>query len=377
MALNACMKYSQKKLESVTDEDLNLVECPDCGRDDFESNKGVALHHGKVHDSSISMLYRCEDCGQIKSGNEKSQRFCDDCYWNDKDEEYICPHEECNEKFTSRNGRSVHHYHAHGESIAGYVYECEYCGNQFDSNIAPDSPDAPKYCPVKELDEDEKSCEAKDRTGQSREFTDEWKENISKGMKKAIEEGRTESPFASNSKEWFIENVIEKRDDSYLHESPSQETRKKLSETFKKLYASGEREPASPQTINVEETGHTVDSSWEKEIDLLLHGSDFDYKYNTDEDFVKFDVDDSTYTPDFLVGNCVIEVKGYLGYNYNKDRVDERAKRLKEHDEWEYIVVGSVELECDEYIEWGNRDKLLDVLDEKVDSSTSRSLFDY
>jgi hypothetical protein len=356
-----CMKHSQRRMEEVTDEDLNLIECPECGRDDFKSNKGVALHHSKKHGFSVSMLYRCNECSQIKSGDNSDMQICPDCKWTDEDNTYVCPWDGCDRTFSSRNGRSVHHQQVHGESISGYKYQCEYCGDTFQSAIAPDNPNAPKYCPVKEIEG--KSCEAKDREGKSREFSDEWKENISEGMKKAIEEGRASSPIAENDDEWVMENIIEPRDDEYLHKSLPEEVKEKVSKSLREAYRSGEREPASVRNIEVDETAHTVDSTWEKAIDLILFESEYEYKYNGDNHFPIFDLDDRSYIPDFVVGNNIIEVKGWLGHNYRQEKVEKAAQVLEEDSDWNYIVVGNVELPCDEYIKWSDRDELIEYLE--------------
>jgi len=353
------MKYTQEEIEEATNGNLELQYCPGCGRDDFKSNKGVAQHHTKKHGFSISMLYRCEDCGEIRSGKEGGQKYCSDCNWNSETASYDCPYEGCERTFDTQNGRSVHHSQVHGESIAGYTYECEYCGNEFDSPIAPESDDAPKYCPTKDVDG--KSCEAKDRTGESREFTEEWKENISDSLKQAYEEGRAESPFNRGS-EWVKENITGPRDDEYLHEELSEEVKEKVSDSLKESYRNGERKPSSPNQIVVEETGHNVDSGWEAEVDVLLYENGFDYKYNTDEDFPTFRVDDYTYTPDFVVGDKVIEVKGALGYHYRKDRVEKYAEEMTQRDDIEYIIIGSVNLECDKYISWEDREHIVDYL---------------
>lgn len=353
------MEYTQEEIEKATNGDLKLKFCPGCGRDDFKSNKGVAQHHAKKHGFSISMLYRCEDCGEIRSGKEGDQKYCSDCNWNSDIASYDCPYEGCERSFDTQNGRSVHHSQVHGESIAGYVYECEHCGNEFESPISPGSENAPKYCPVK--DTEGKSCESKDRTGQSREFTEEWKKKISDTMKEAYEEGRVESPMNRGS-EWVMENVIEPRNDEYLHQSPSQKTRKKLSESLKESYRNGDRKPSSPNRIIVEETGHNVDSGWEAKVDVLLYENGFEYKYNTDDGFPTFQVDEYTYTPDFVVGDKVIEVKGELGYHYRKDRVEKYAEEMTQREDIEYIVIGSVDLECDKFIHWENREEIVDYL---------------
>lgn len=353
------MRYNQKLIEEVTDEKLNLIECPGCGRSDFKSSKGIAQHHAIKHGFSISMLYRCKSCGDIKSGKEGDQKYCSDCNWNTETDLYDCPYEGCERTFDTQNGRSVHHSQAHGESIAGYTYECEYCGDEFDSPISPGSDNAPKYCPTKSTEG--KSCEAKDRTGQSRQFTEEWKENISGGMIKAHEEGRAESPFNRGS-EWVMENIVDPRDDDYLHQPLPEEVKQKVSESLKESYRCGEREPASPNNIIVEETGHNVDSGWEVEIDILLHENDFDYKYNGEEGFPTFQVGENTYTPDFALDRKVIEVKGALGYHYRKERVEEYAEEMANREDIEYIVIGSVKLDCDKYIPWEEREQIINYL---------------
>lgn len=362
------MEYTQNKLESVTDDDVNLVECPGCGRSDFKSNKGVAIHHKKEHDFSVAMLFRCKDCGEIKSADNSDQKYCTSCNWNDEDDAYLCPYDGCEREFSTRNGRSVHHNRVHGESIAGYEYECQYeeCDNTFTSIVAPDSPDAPKYCPVKELDEDEKSCEAKARTGNSRTFSDEWKQKISEGMEQAIEEGRAESPLANATDEWRQENIFDKRDNSYLHEPVPEEQKKRQSETLKEGYRTGRIDPPKVKTGVVEETGHEVDSDWEKEIDLLLHHSDLDFKYNSEDGFVRFDLGDCIYVPDFIVGDVVIEVKSDWTYGKRTEKAEKSAKFVLESDEWKYWVVGNFDkLPCDKLIRYDEREKLIEHLEER------------
>jgi len=98
----------------------------------------------------------------------------------------------------------------------------------------------------------------------------------------------------------------------------SEEGKKKISEAM-----SGENHPHYGKTgkdhpkygklsglkmQEVEETGHTVRSNWEKKVDLLLHKSNLEYKYEPKTFKL---TDELTYTPDFIVDNIVIEVKGW------------------------------------------------------------------
>lgn len=372
------MQYSQEKLRKVLNEDFEYVECPACGRNDFKNSTGIKYHHAQMHGFSIKLPFRCEECGLIKSGDNSNQKTCSECNWNDDDEEYACPWEGCGRTFTSRNGRSVHHNQVHGESIAGYEYECEYCGDTFESRITPDSPVAPKYCPPG--DQSGETCESKDREGTTRpEYSDEWKENISKGMKKAIEEGRAESPFVGASDEWRQENIFDKRDNSYLHESLSEEVKGKVSETLKEGYRTGRIDPPSQNFSVVEETGHKVDSSWEKEVDLLFYNSDFDYKYNSDENFPRFEIDGNFYIPDFVVEGSnemiIVEVKGWLGYDKREEKVRTYAEEMTKRDDIFYVVYGNIDLQCDAHVGYGDERKLLEVIKNKIDKE--RSIFHY
>lgn len=48
----------------VPSDILTSVECPTCGRDDFQSNRGMRRHHAMVHDESLSEIeFECDRCG--------------------------------------------------------------------------------------------------------------------------------------------------------------------------------------------------------------------------------------------------------------------------------------------------------------------------
>lgn len=102
----------------------------------------------------------------------------------------------------------------------------------------------------------------------------------------------------------------------------------------------------------VEETGHTVRSNWEKEIDLMLHEAGINYQYEPKT----FELpDEDTYTPDFIIrGEIVVEVKGWP---------DQKSKKIakqfmQEYPEYQYIVVGN-KIPCDKLIEWENKEKII------------------
>ena len=142
--------------------------------------------------------------------------------------------------------------------------------------------------------------------------------------------------------------------------SPSEETRRKLSEAHtgktlseehaRKLLRSGSK------PVQVIPTRHTVRSSWEREIDLLLYDGGFNAKYEPET----FEIGGGRkYTPDFKVGDTIVEIKGY-----NWKDADTRAELFMEsHPEYRYIVVGT-ELPADVHIPWDERGRLTDVLAE-------------
>lgn len=107
---------------------------------------------------------------------------------------------------------------------------------------------------------------------------------------------------------------------------------------------------------HVEATGHTVRSLWEKEIDLMLYHAEINYEYEPET----FELSpELTYTPDFIVEDIVIEVKGWPD-DISKKRAE---KFLQEFPEYTYIVVGN-EIPCDIFIAWAERENLVNVLSE-------------
>lgn len=128
----------------------------------------------------------------------------------------------------------------------------------------------------------------------------------------------------------------------------SEEQLQQLSESHKGLLSAG-----TPQ-IRVNETGTTVRSGWEAEIDLLLHDSGITYEYEAET----FDLGDYTYTPDFICEEVVvIEVKGYVWDGDSKKSID----FMETYPEYKYLVVGS-ELPSHHYLPWDSRADLPDLI---------------
>lgn len=106
----------------------------------------------------------------------------------------------------------------------------------------------------------------------------------------------------------------------------------------------------------VEATGNTVASAWEAEFDRRLHelGATYEYEGET------FDIGDGqTYTPDFIIGDLVVEVKGGIWTGWSI----ERAERFRDqYPEYTYMVVGNDSVPCDIHYEWRERDSALAVV---------------
>jgi len=308
----------------------------------------------------------------------------------------------CDHEVKTERGLKAHKTQKHSEHSGKYTYECEWCGDKFEARRSPDSKHSPKYCPSTD---DERGCYAKSLKGDNNPNKDpKRKKKISETMKKNYEEGDTQHSVRDS--EWMMENVINKRDDSYLHQEPPEETKERLSQAQKELVEKGEhhlqdpemreqivktrndngtwdwypdlspeeaqkrsveaRDVFGPKIVDVEETGNTVDSTWEAEVDRLLHSLGINYYYNDGDKTKKFAMDEGNYVPDFIIPgitkDVVIEVKGWMGYGYNKKKSESYAKQMTQRDDVEYIVYGDVELDCDRFVEYGNEGELTSLL---------------
>lgn len=344
-------RYSQSRLEECIDDSLNFTDCPECG-DSFDSSQGVAMHYSYNNEGSLAYLYRCEECGRLDFGNGQKNTFCskwceiynktgtfkhfDEDYLREQVEEqgktvteiadeldvgmktvskwvleyeigneYPCP--SCDKSFATKQSVSKHHHDKHGESIAGTYYECAYCGEENWTERADRSDwRYPKYC------DDE--CFGADMEGEN-------------------------------------------------NPNKSKERREKISDGLVTAYEEGRKRPGHMIQVDVKETGNTVDSSWEAEVDKLFYESDFDYFYNGHGEYKRYDFDGFTHAPDFVIPTdekkIVVEVKGGSVMFFQGEKMRKIGRKMTQRDDVVYIVYGDVDLECDYHIEYGNKKELL------------------
>lgn len=219
-------------------------------------------------------------------------------------EQYEC--EVCGEEFPTERGRNIHHKKSHQLSTCGFIYECESCEEEFSSPRTPDDTKAPRFCG--------QGCYGDSIEGdENPNKNPERAEKISSGLKSAYEENRKKGGYRNQ--------------------------------------------------ISVEETGNIVDSSWEAEVDRLLHNSGINYDYNGKGEVERYSVSGYIHAPDFvsrrLGKDVVIEVKGGGVMHFQGEKMHDIAEAMSERNDIHYIVYGDVDLECNQYIEYGNEEKLL------------------
>ncbi|MDB2275874.1 hypothetical protein PM022_15260 [Halorubrum ezzemoulense] len=102
---------------------------------------------------------------------------------------------------------------------------------------------------------------------------------------------------------------------------------------------------------------HVVRSTWEADVAELLLNAGVEYKYESLE--ISYG-DGSTYTPDFVTNQYVIEVKGHL---YEPDKVMKKARAaMAELDNRQYVVVGTA-IPADIHVPWENRGQITELFD--------------
>ena len=108
----------------------------------------------------------------------------------------------------------------------------------------------------------------------------------------------------------------------------------------------------SPDHLN-----HLVRSTWELEVAELLVDASVDYEYESLE--ISYG-EGSTYTPDFVTAQYVIEVKGHL---YEPEKVIKKARAaVTDLDNRQYVAVGTA-IPADIHIPWENRNQITEMFD--------------
>lgn len=138
----------------------------------------------------------------------------------------------------------------------------------------------------------------------------------------------------------------------------TEEHKRKISETLSGREYSEERirKMLARGREYVPALGYSVDSDWETEIAFYLEALDVEYEREP-----CFDLPDGKHFPDFLVEKCIVEVKGWQRFA-NEERI---ASCLEEYPDYTYIVVGA-DVEADVRIPWTERDRLLELLHERL-----------
>ena len=274
------------------------------------------------------------------------------------DERRTCP--TCGKVCANEAGMKRHHSWMHNESIARVVRVCDYCGGEKELYESQAAERATGYCKAclenADLGDDHPS--AREHPPEVREKITEANRGmeISEATVRAAKEGWRKWWEQKDDKEEWVERM-----QAGLPDEKPEEERRRIAEALRGHEVTEEtrqkiREsltPAGVLNIEVGETGHTVKSYWEEEIDVYLHNLGIEYGYEPET----FQLDGRAYTPDFIAGDTVIEVKGYA----RETDVRRAEQFLNERPEWTYVVVGA-ELPCDIHIPWEERERLADAL---------------
>ncbi len=95
--------------------------------------------------------------------------------------------------------------------------------------------------------------------------------------------------------------------------------------------------PTGGNIRHSDELGHLVRSDWEYEVAKALQDAGVEYQYEPE-----FELSDSVFHPDFIIGDTVIEVKGSAKLWGQVEKVEEFLETYG--DEYRFVVVGDEEL---------------------------------
>jgi len=86
---------------------------------------------------------------------------------------FLCPKDGCEREFDSDRGVKLHHYHAHGESIAFETVECSWCGSDVEKRVSEVKRTERSFC-------DEQCKQEEFASRQSGEDNPLWDDSVSK-----------------------------------------------------------------------------------------------------------------------------------------------------------------------------------------------------
>lgn len=273
--------------------------------------------------------------------------------------ERTCP--TCGQTFETTIGKRRHHSWIHGESIATVTITCDHCGKERETYEDEKERLTSGFC--QECLENE---DLGDAHPSSRERPPEVVEKIADAHRGREIPDHVREAASQGWHEWWENEADQEAHINRLTDAApnelSKEARQKISETLQGHEVSEETrqkirersEPAGQNMINVEATGHTVRSSWEKEVDLMLYEAGLEYSYEPQT----FELPSFHYTPDFVIDEFIIEVKGY---DYGGEGAERAREFRKEFPEYTYIALGAA-LPSDIHLSWESRRRLLDLL---------------
>lgn len=116
---------TMSELSSHSMTDSKYPECPTCGRDDFENQRGMKVHHSRAHGASLSDREQlsCPSCETTYTGKGPLGRHMRDCCPAKLHE---CP--KCGKGCPTYAGVKNHYARVHDGSISGEPIECQNCG---------------------------------------------------------------------------------------------------------------------------------------------------------------------------------------------------------------------------------------------------------
>lgn len=134
-----------------------MIECPTCGRDDFEKESAMKIHHTMSHNESlVEKELTCSSCGDSFTRPEYDVVEADNYYCSYECRKNIgqheCPHDDCNYTSDSEFGIKQHHKRSHGVSLTTIEIECDNCGEKFKRQRSKDKYFDGSFC--------SKSCRA-------------------------------------------------------------------------------------------------------------------------------------------------------------------------------------------------------------------------
>lgn len=294
----------------------DVEECPACGRTDFKNEYGVGFHLTRYCEASSE---KQEELGRsLMSGENHPMKGHEMSEEAKKKISNASSGREMSDEAKQKIRESLKGHEVSDETRQKISNSLKGEKNPWHGVTGEDHP----------------------RQGTSFTLDEESREKLSESLKETYEEDPTKHSMYGRTGE----------DHPLYGYEWSEEQLQKLSDALKGQV------PGKTRPRQVIKTKNIVRNGWEAAIDSILYDAGIDYEYEAQS----FELDNRTYTPDFVTENVVIEVKGMVWEN-DESKAEEFMER---HDD-PYIVVGS-KLPCDEHIQWEKRETLPEVINKQL-----------